>query len=373
MATQKVSELIRLLEEGSNDQRSVALRSVCPCRSHITDRDIWREVFQAAREPGKTRRQAIHSIVTLLLRAKKSRRWRAILRELSDELDELLSDPEACKSLRQQMQHGAEVAGGLTPAAHCRRLRRFVELTTPGEMASWMNDLLGQRPWEGVHPSHPGLVRLWRWHMHRITFQPDRGTDPQEFLRKAERWLPEFFWNAEIELDGLFLDRPRQGEEQTTPEPVDPGTDDMEQAHHCLESSKPERRAKGLKRLAKAKAPDLFDWCVMFLEDESRDVRVAALHAMIHCDEIDRSLLEPLAESEDDRIRAAAIAVLARHSGPEAPRWFKQGLMDPNACVRLETAALLRYLDRSSHRSLFQIALHDPNSSVVRLAQRSAA
>jgi hypothetical protein len=68
-------------------------------------------------------------------------------------------------------------------------------------------------------------------------------------------------------------------------EQVAPKVEDNEQAQRWLKSSKPKSRAKGLKRLAKVKAPDLFDWCVMFLEDESRNVRVAAPHAMVYCDE----------------------------------------------------------------------------------------
>ena len=372
-SSERISGLFHVLEEGTNNQRSIALRSICPCRSHVTDPDIWREAFRAARQSGKTRGQAIHSIVTLLQRAKKSRRWRALLRELSDELDELLSDPEACKSLRQQMQHDVEVAGGLTPAAHCRRLRRFIELTTPDELAAWVNDLLELRLPGIVQAGHPGLLRLWRWQMHRITYQPERGTDPCEFLRKAERWLPEYFRNANIDLNKLEFRRPRRSMSAKDPEPAGSKMREDEQALLFLDSSKPERRAKGLKRLAKLKVSDLFDWCALFLEDESRDVQVAALHAMIQCDEIDCGAIEKIAESKDDRIRAAATAVLARHGGPEAPRWFKQGLMDPSVCVRLETAALLRYLDRGTYRSLFEIALHDPNSMVVRLAQRAAA
>ena len=248
MPPQKISELIRLLEEGTSDQRSNVMRSICPCRSHVLDKDIWKIVFQAAHQRGKrVRGGAVHAIATLLQRAKKSRRWRSLLRELSNELDQVLSDPEACKILRQGMQHDAEVAGGLTPAAHCRNLRRFVELTTPDELADWLNDLLGQRPPGGVHPSHPGLIRLWRWQMHRITFQPERDTDPREFLRKAERWLPEFFRDANIELDKLVFDCPRQRENSVTPEQVLSKIEDDEEALRFLESSNPKRRAKGLK------------------------------------------------------------------------------------------------------------------------------
>jgi len=109
----------------------------------------------------------------------------------------------------------------------------------------------------------------------------------------------------------------------------------------------------------------------LFMEDESRDVRVAALQGMIHCDEIDCSVLKPFVDSDDDRIRAAATAALARHDGQRTTRWFEQGLKDPSATVRLETAALMGRLDRKANRTLFEIALHDPNPCVVRFAQKS--
>jgi hypothetical protein len=167
-------------------------------------------VFQAAHQPGtRVRGQAIHAIATLLQRSKTSRRWRAVLKALSAELDNLLSDSEACKLLRQQVQHDPKVAGDLTPAAHCRKLRRILELTTPNELADWVNELFGQRPSGGVNPRHPGLVRLWRWHVHRITFQPERRTDPKEFLQKARRWLPEYFRDANVELGKLEFSRLR--------------------------------------------------------------------------------------------------------------------------------------------------------------------
>ena len=175
MPSHKISELIRALEEGSCDDQSKAMRSICPCRSNVQDIQVWRKVFQAAHQPGRrVKGPAIHAIVTLLRSAKKSRRWRTVLKSLSVELDTVLSDPEACKFLRRQIQHDAKAAGGLTPAAHCKKLRRILELNTP-------NELLGHRRSEGVNPRHPGLLRLWRWHHHRITFQPERRTKPKEF------------------------------------------------------------------------------------------------------------------------------------------------------------------------------------------------
>ena len=374
MPAHKIYQLIRMLEEGTCDEQTKVMRSLCPCRNHIRDIGVWRKVFQAARQRGtRVRRQAIHAIATLLQRAKTSRRWHALLQDLSAELDKVLSDPETCKLLRRQVQHDAEVAGGLTPAAHCRKLRRILELTTPNELASWVNNLLGHRPPEGVNPRHPGLVRLRRWHVHRITFQPERRTDPQEFLRKARRWLPEFFGDLDVQLGNLDFHRLGRTAKPEMPARDLPKVKRHEDALRCLESCKPKRRVQGLKRLSEMNVPDLSDWCLMFLEDGSRDVRVAALHTMIHCEEIDCSLLEPLVESGDVRIRAAAVAALARHGGQVAWRWFERGLKDSSACVRLETAALLGHLDRDAHRSLFEIALHDPNPCVVRFAQKSAA
>jgi hypothetical protein len=116
-----------------------------------------------------------------------------VLKDLADELDGVLSDPDACKLLRRQVQHNAKADGDLTPAAHCKKLRRIVELNTPKEVADRVNKLIGHRPPRGVNPSHPGLGRLWRWHQHRITFQPERRTDAKEFLKKAQQWLPEYF------------------------------------------------------------------------------------------------------------------------------------------------------------------------------------
>ncbi len=367
----KIPELIHALEEGSCDKRSMVMRSICPCRSHVQDIQLWRKVFQAVHQPGKrVKGPALHAIATLLQRAEKSQRWRAVLKDLSTELNSVMSDPEACKLLRQQVQHDAKVAGGLTPAAHCKKVRRILELNTPNELVDWVNALLGHRQPGGVNPRHPGLLRLWRWHHHRITFQPERGTDPNEFLKKARQWLPEFFRNADVDLGKLELSRPPPKAKKEMPAQELPKAEPHEEALDCLESSNTKRRVRGLKRLSELKVPDLFEWCLLFLDDESRDVRVAALQGMIHCDEIDCSILEPFVESDDVRIRAAATAALARHGGQGATQWFKQGLKDPSATVRIETAALLGGIDREANRSLFEIALHDPNPCVVRFARR---
>jgi HEAT repeat protein len=114
----------------------------------------------------------------------------------------------------------------------------------------------------------------------------------------------------------------------------------------------------------------LFDWCLMFMDDEAVPVRLAALRGIRECPEADVSVVEPMAESGDKRVRAAAIAALAVHAGRDAPRWFERGLKDPEACVRRETAGALRGLDPARHRRLFELALCDPNPDVARVARK---
>ena len=284
MHSNKISQIIRALDEGSFGERSQAMRELCPCRNDVLDKAVWEKVFQAAHQPGKVRVQAIHAIATLLQRSKTSGRWRAVLKDFEDELDGVLSDPDACRLLRQQVQHDPKAEGDLTPAAQCKKLRRIGELNTPGEVAGWVNQLLGHRPPGGVNPSHAGLIRLWRWHQHRITVQPERGTDAKEFLKKAQQWLPEYFRDTNVELGKLEFSHPRSKAKPRKPPQETPNVELQEKTLSWLESTNAKRRVRGLKRLAELKVADLFDWCLMFLEDESRDIRVEALQGMIHCD-----------------------------------------------------------------------------------------
>lgn len=370
MNTNNVSQMIQALDEGTFSERTQVMQEVCPCRNDVKDRDVWARVFEAAHEPGKVRVRAVHAIATLLNQAKRSARWRAVLKDLERELDAVLADPDACRLLREQVQHDPKAVGDLTPAGHTKRLRRIVALSSPEELTDWLNHLIDRDRSNGIHPGHPGLVRLWRWHQHRITMDPQRKTEPQEILAKARQWISEFFDGAEIDSSrletttvGYDAVSDSAGCELPDLEPMDPVLD-------WLESSNEKRRVRGLKKLAELGVPDLFDWCEMYLEDASVEVRIAALHAMLNCPEIDRVSIEPLADSDDVRIRAAALAVLARHEGPE---WFELGLKDPSPCVRVETASVMDHLDRASHPMLYEIALHDPNPNVVRFAKRAMA
>jgi hypothetical protein len=369
MNANTVSQMLKALDEGTTQQRSQVLQEVCPCRNDIQDRAVWAKVFQAAHEPGKGRIRAIHAIATLLNQGKTSARWRAVLKDFEAELDAVLADQEACKVLRVQVQHDPKAEGDLTPAGQAKRLRRIVALSSPEEIADWLNQLLGRDRSNGIHSGHSGLVRLWRWHQNRITMEPNRKTRPEALLEKARQWLPEFFQDADVDLDKLSAGGRSMADTSAVTCEL-PVSEPQDSVMNWLESTNAKRRVRGLKRLAELGAADLYDWCEMFLEDESTDVRVAALRGMIHCRDIDRTVLSPLSESKDVRIRAAALAVLATHDGEP---WFELGLKDPSACVRLETASVMDHLDREANPSLFDIALHDPNPSVVRFAQKAMA
>ena len=142
-----------------------------------------------------------------------------------------------------------------------------------------------------------------------------------------------------------------------------------ENALDALAHAKPKRRIRGLELLAQLEHEDLYEWCTLLLADESVEVRTAALQTIVHCNDGDTELLLPFVESQNKRIRAAAIAALAKHSAEDAPHWFERGLKDREVCVRLETASLLPTLDAIEHREIFELALYDPNPEIRNLAQ----
>ena len=242
--------------------------------------------------------------------------------------------------------------------------------TTPAELAAWVNHLLGVKHYKGVGRSHPGIDRLSRWVANRLRSVPKAKIRPAELLQMARQWLPEFFEDVEVDPARLRVHR----KVKTIEVEIDAGQAEHgpreEEALGLLEDPKPVRRARGLAILAELEDPDLFDWCLMFLTDESTDVRVAALRTMLRCEQAEAEMVTPLAGSPDNRIRGAAIAALARHSGADAARWFERGLKDPSACVRVETAAVLAQLDPTENRKIFELALYDHNPQVARVARK---
>ena len=242
--------------------------------------------------------------------------------------------------------------------------------TVPSEIAAWASYLLALEPEESIRPSHPGVIRLSRWINAHIASEDKPKLLCSELIEKAKRWLPEYFRQAELGVRSLRAHR-RVGlieyEVDARHFEVDPREG---QALEWLDHPRPDQRVRGLSLLAEIGDPDLFDWCAMFAEDEAVTVRIAALRTMLQCDDANPGVIEPLAASEDPRVRAAAISVLATHGGADAPRWIKRGLSDPEACVRVEAVRFLGQLDPRQHRSLLEFATHDPNRDIAARARK---
>jgi len=202
--------------------------------------------------------------------------------------------------------------------------------------------------------------------------EPNRHIHQRELAELAQRWLPEFFQDAQIDPDTLAIrgkhDQVRVKAELPPPDPREA------EALDCLDDKPPRRRARGLALLAQISDPDLFDWCAMYLEDPSDKVRIAALQTIAHdCQDANVDLLEPFAASSDKHVRAAAISGLCRHCGASAARWFRRGLKDPCSMVRLATARQLTHLDPTRHHRIFELALTDPNPKIVEAADHLTA
>jgi hypothetical protein len=275
---------------------------------------------------------------------------------------------------KQVFYNGGIVAiGAPVPATVLREQPAGETPSSPEELVSWVNSLLGLKPYKGVNRRHPGIDPLSRWVLQRLAAPSGGRIQPGELLDRARQCLPEFFAGVEIDPTDFYVSRKAELSETDVDEPpVDLSPREVE-ALECLVANSPGRRIRGLSMLAELEDPDLFEWCVMYLADEAMEVRVAALRAMLRADDGDSEVIEPHAASDDRRIRGAAIAALARHSEADAPGWFERGLRDPSVSVRLETAALLPRLDPAEHRSIFELALADSNDQVVWMARKLTA
>ena len=253
------------------------------------------------------------------------------------------------------------------------RIPPTVILNSSELIARWVNQILQGESYESISPDHPGIDRLSRWVENRLKAGTDGTIRPKELSQKLQQWLPNFFRGVKIAPEDLRFDySPELVEFETEPslEPVDSRE---ENALNALAHARPKRRIRGLELLAQLEHEDLYEWCTLLLLDESVEVRIVALQTIVHCDDGDPEVLMPFVESQNKRIRAAAIAALAKHSTEDAPRWFEQGLKDCEACVRLETAALLPTLDVTQHREIFELALYDPNPEIRQMAQNLTA
>ena len=244
-----------------------------------------------------------------------------------------------------------------------------IDFYSENTIATWINHILGLKAgWDGVTLENPGIHKLSRW-MEKSIFPSGRNIRIGEFLHKAIECLPQFSVVLESILEKLRAYRHKNIHFEAEPSGKVHNARE-EEALDCLISKKPKRRIRGIKMLAELEDIDLFDWCAMLLSDGSTEVRIAALRTMLHCDKVDIQVILPITESENKRIRAAATAILAKHSGENAPYWFEKGLEDESACVRLETAALLSELAPTEHKYIFELALVDPNPRIRHIAQK---
>lgn len=272
--------------------------------------------------------------------------------------------------------HGGNIAIDAEVAADVLRSHPSVpgEPASPAELAAWVNEQIGRKSYKGVRPRDPGVVRLAKWVVNRVTERKGKYPRARELFEMARRYLPDWFIGCVFDPERARVqrvirlgtisvrrigDRERMGARE-------------EEALACLEAARPRRRVRGLELLRDLEDPDLFEWCMMFLDDPSPQVKAGAARMMLDCKRIDREALAPLADSSDRIVRAGALAALARHEGPEDPEWFEMGLRDPEAHVRVATARQLAVLKPLENRSLIELALYDPNPKVAAEAEKAA-
>ena len=268
-------------------------------------------------------------------------------------------------------RNGVIAVDGRVPVTVLRSHPGLALADSARELADWLNRILGVKPYRGIGWRHPGVQRLSRWVSNRMAGQNQPKVHASELLHLARQWLPEFF--AGVVLDPKRLEVHRRAETIEVEVVIPEADARVFEAIELLDDSKPKRRVRGLSMLVELDDPDLSEWCALCLDDESVSVRIAALRAMGRCGEADVEFVKPFANAENRRIRAAALAVLAKHSGNESARWFKRALKDPSPCVRVESARLLTQLDPIENREIFELALYDPNPEIARLAEKLTA
>ena len=254
----------------------------------------------------------------------------------------------------------------------------FELLACPIALAKWVNHQLGLYSHNGVSRNHWGVVRLAHWMNNRMKSGTGNRIDWHEFFEKGRQWLPAFFDKIPFSPERFPIQHLQNDTIavrvclETREKPLQPSKVDTsyDKAMADISDENPKRRMRGLRSLEKLGTEELFDWCVLHLEDESVDVVCNALRVMCRCDDGYVAPILPHAESKNRRIRAGALAALAKHDLDDPERWFERGLKDPATCVRMEVARLLPKLDRIACQELFDIARHDPNPVVKRLAKK---
>lgn len=154
-------------------------------------------VFDKAMHGGKRERnRAAHAIGTLTEKAEDNDEWRELLHHLRDELDALMRNTRASRNILGTMKRHGHAHKGAARKNY-RRRRRALDLTTPAELAEWVNQRLGLAGEQRVSANDAGVRRLQRWLRHRVEFQPQRRTEEAELAAKAKRYLPRLFAHGE--------------------------------------------------------------------------------------------------------------------------------------------------------------------------------
>ena len=243
---------------------------------------------------------------------------------------------------------------------------------TPRELARWINGVLDVKDHLGVSPRDAGIGRLAEWIGSRLERNPREHISGREILARAREWMPDCFAGFEVDLRNVRTWRrtqrvPWDGQSDEADEAED---ERVGEALDCLDAPKAQRRMRGLRLLSDMEHPDLFEWCAMMLEDPQIEVRIAACKAMRQCPEIEVEVVEHHGHSEDKRLRAAAVEVMAMRGGERAVDWFWRGLTDPENHVRLSVAKHLERISPREHRDLFEAVLHDPHPHIAEVARR---
>jgi hypothetical protein len=244
---------------------------------------------------------------------------------------------------------------------------------TADYLAKWINSILRVKPHKGVSRRHPGVQRLEQWIRNRLSDNPRTKFTPSELLVLARQWIPEHLNHYRIDpktLKATRLPPPEEaGEWKGALVAAEEAGPDETLILEALTSSRPSRRVKGLRMLAETDEPELFEWCMMYLDDESVDVRVAVLETARQSEDPMPEMIAVFAENVDKRIRAAAISFMTKH-GEDREKWFWMGLTDPETHVRVVTAQHIDELDPGVHKKLFELALYDPNPKVAEVARK---
>ena len=242
----------------------------------------------------------------------------------------------------------------------------------PERLARWINEVTGVKPHKGVSPKHGGVHRLSLWIRNRLHDNPKSKLSPGELLTLAKAWMPEHFEDFQIDVDRIEAIRIQPAVMDSAREQVEArwehGREQAEeQALGQLLSSRVDHRVRGLKRLHDLGVEDLCEWCAMCVDDPDVEVQAAAIEAMRDCEDVEAEGMEAYVDDDNKLLRAAAVSFLIKH-GEDRDAWFRAGLTDPEPHVRVTTAQHLDELDPMKDRSLFELALYDPNAKVAEAA-----